>query len=205
MTGDASSVYAPPMEHPRLAIFLRFPTPGEAKTRLIPAVGEEGAALVHRRLAEQTLATARESGLAVELRVTGAPASEFRRWLGNGYPIVDQGEGDLGDRLQRVPAPSIVIGSDAPELTASLLVAAAESLAEHEVVIGPASDGGYYLIGFRQPVPYLFAGIEWSTPRVLPETLERLRDRGISPALLPELSDVDLPSDLARWPELSRE
>ena len=191
------------MPKPRLAIFLRYPTPGETKTRLIPALGPEGAARLSRKLAEPTLAAARASGLDFELRVTGADPARFREWLGNDLAIMEQGGGDLGARLARVPAPAILIGSDAPGVTGPLLARAAECLGKSSIVIGPANDGGYYLIGFTRPAEFLFTRIEWSTPRVLPETLRRLDERGITPALLPELTDIDLPEDLALWPEFA--
>ena len=91
--------------------------------------------------------------------------------------------------MARVDAPALVIGSDCPGVTAPLLRAAADALNDRRVVLGPANDGGYYLIGFREPVPFLFEDMEWSTPRVFPETLARLVARGWGPAVLPELTD----------------
>lgn len=187
---------------PRLAIFARYPTPGAAKTRLIPAIGADGAARVHRRLVERTVAAARNSGLVFELRVTGAPMGAFADWLGEDVALVEQGDGDLGARLARVAAPAIVIGSDAPGLTSTLLAEAAAALLTREAVIGPALDGGYTLLGFRQPVPFVFAEMVWSTDTVFEETMRRLRARGIEPWVLPALGDIDRPEDLAAWPEL---
>ena len=185
----------------RLSIFARLPVPGTAKTRLIPALGEEGAARLYARLLSQTVAAARESGLAFELRVTGGEIAAFHRLFGDDIAVVDQGGGDLGAKMARVQAPALLIGSDCPGVTAPLLVAAARALEERRVVLGPANDGGYYLIGFREPVPFLFEDMEWSTPQVLPETLRRLAARGWGPAILPELADIDTPEDLALWPE----
>lgn len=190
------------MTEPRLAVFARYPEAGQAKTRLIPALGEEGAARLYARLLERTLQAARDSGLAVELWITGASRTAFVAFLGEDIDIAEQGSGDLGARLARVTAPAIVIGSDAPALSAALLRDARDLLENHEVVIGPASDGGYYLIGFSRPVPFAFAAIPWSTSGVLAETLARLRAHGIEPALLPVLGDVDTPGDLDDWPEL---
>lgn len=190
------------MPEPRLTIFARYPEPGKAKTRLIPALGEEGAARVYARMLDATLDSARQSGMPFELCITGGTAEAFAELCGTGIAIVEQGEGDLGERLARVQAPAIVIGSDAPGLTPDLLRQACALLDECEVVIGPATDGGYYLIGFSRPIPFAFEGIPWSTPAVLAETLERLGAQGIEPALLPVLTDVDTPEDLAHWPEL---
>ena len=190
------------MKDPRLVIFARLPEAGKVKTRLVPAVGEAGAARIYARLLEHTLAEARASDLPIELCTTGGEPGAFREWLGEGFAITQQGEGGLGERLARVEAPALVIGSDCPGISAPILRAAADALEERSVVLGPASDGGYYLIGFHEPVPYLFTDMEWSTPSVFAKTLARLAARGIGPAILPELSDIDTPEDLAAWPEL---
>ena len=189
------------MISPRLSIFARLPVPGQVKTRLVPALGEEGAARLYARLLALTVEVARESGLDFELRVTGGEVGAFQGLFGDDVPVVDQGDGDLGARMARVEAPALLIGSDCPGITAPLLRAAAGALEDRRVVLGPANDGGYYLIGYREPVPFLFEDMEWSTPRVLPETLARLAARGHGPAILPELADIDTAEDLAEWPE----
>lgn len=187
----------------RVALFTRYPEPGRAKTRLIPALGEDGAARLHRTLTEQTLVAVRDAGLELEVRTTGAPIARFIDWLGP-LAIVDQGEGDLGERLTRAgpPWPTIFIGADAPDLTPVLLRNAADALAHARATIGPATDGGYWLLGLREPVAGVFEGIAWSTERVFAQTMARLDDAGIVPVLLPELADCDRPEDLARWPSL---
>ncbi|MDG5747686.1 TIGR04282 family arsenosugar biosynthesis glycosyltransferase [Qipengyuania sp. XHP0207] len=187
---------------PKLVIFARLPVPGKAKTRLIPALGEEGAARLYARLLNRTMEEARASALPIELRVTGGECAAFRSLYGTDLAIRDQGEGDLGERLARIEGPALVIGSDCPGLIAPVLKAAADALEERSVVIGPATDGGYYLIGFRERCPWLFADMAWSTPTVFAETLARCAARGIGPAILPELADIDTPEDLAAWPEL---
>ncbi len=189
------------MISPRLSIFARLPVPGKVKTRLISALGEEGAARLYARLLALTVEVARESGLEFELRVTGGEIGAFQGLFGDDVPVVDQGDGDLGARMARVEAPALIIGSDCPGITAPLLRAAAGALEDRRVVLGPANDGGYYLIGYREPVPFLFEDMEWSTPKVLPETLARLAARGHGPAILPELADIDTAEDLAQWPE----
>ena len=189
------------MTSPKLSIFARLPVTGKVKTRLIPALGEEGAARLYTHLLARTVAEARKSGLDFELRVTGGEIAAFHDLFGEDVAVVDQGDGDLGDKMSRVAAPALLIGSDCPGVTAPLLRAAAEALDNRRVVLGPANDGGYYLIGFREPVPFLFEGMEWSTPRVFPETLARLAARGWGPAVLPELTDIDTAEDLAQWPE----
>jgi hypothetical protein len=186
---------------PGIVIFARWPEPGKVKTRLAGAFGDEGAAHIYRRLLDHTLAVARQSGLPVELRVTGAPLDAFKAEFGPGLTIAEQGQGDLGARLARVEPPALVIGSDLPALSPELLREAASALSSHDAVIGPARDGGYWLIGLRKPAPWLFTDMAWSTAQVLPETLARLEARAVTPALLPELGDIDTPEDLARWPE----
>lgn len=191
---------------PRLILFTRYPTPGAAKTRLIPALCADGAARLHRRLTERTLATMRASGLPIELRVTGAAEAEFRAWIGDDVAIVDQGPGDLGDRLARAAAdpPVIFLGADAPHLTADHIRQAVAALEWSPVTIGPAEDGGYYLLGLAGAVPDIFGAMPWGSDAVLAETIRRLETAGIEPALLETLADLDRPEDLARWPELAR-
>lgn len=187
---------------PTVALFARYPRAGEAKTRLIPALGVDGAAALHRRLVERTLGVIRASGLPFAVWTTGADEGEFRDWLGDAMALTAQGEGDLGARLAQVPAPAILLGADVPDLSPAHLRDAAGALQEVPVVIGPAQDGGYYLLGFTQPVPFLWPDMAWGTDRVLRETEARLRRAGVAYRLLEPLSDCDRPEDLARWPEL---
>ena len=190
----------------RIVAFARFPVAGMCKTRLIPAVGAQGAAAIHTRLVEICMAAMRGSGLSIELRTTGAEAPAFRKWLGCDITFVDQGEGDLGDRLARAaaPYPVIFIGSDAPDLDAGRLIVAAKALVSAPAVIGPAEDGGYYLLGLNAPAPWLFADMDWGTETVFDETMRRFAAHGIAPVVLEPLADLDRPEDLARWPELTR-
>lgn len=190
---------------PRVALFARYPEPGRAKTRLIPALGADGAAALHRRLTERALDAVRESGLPFELRHTGAPPEGFRDWLGPDVPLAEQGEGSLGERMARAAAepPVILVGSDLPDLLPRHLRAAAEALRAHPAAIGPAEDGGYYLLALRVPMPFLFEPLAWGTDAVLPATLARFAAHGVAPAVLEPLADLDRPEDLPRWPDLT--
>ena len=190
------------MTAPTIALFTRWPSPGRAKTRLIPALGSDGAARLHARLVERTLTVVRASAVAFELWGTGGSPEQFAQWLGPDIKIVDQGDGDLGARLARVPAPMLLIGGDAPDLTAAHLTAAAAALEKAPAVIGPAADGGYWLLGLKGPMPHLFTSMPWGTERVYDETVVRLAADGIAPVILPTLHDCDRPEDLTRWPEL---
>jgi rSAM/selenodomain-associated transferase 1 len=198
--GDSGAVPAAP----RLVLFARYPRPGACKTRLIPALGPEGAAALHRRLAEQTLAVLRAAGAPVEVRATGADPAAFRAWLGAGPAIIDQGSGDLGERLARAspPEPVLFFGSDAPDLGLGHVRAAIAALERAAVVIGPAEDGGYWCLGLARPAPWLFAAMPWGTDALLAATLAACAARGVTPALLAPLADCDRPEDLARWPAL---
>ncbi len=188
---------------PRVVLFTRWPESGRAKTRLIPVLGAAAAAALHGRLTERVLRAMRDSGLPMEVRATGAPMVRFRGWLGEGPVLVDQGDGDLGIRLLRAAEPPVIlIGADIPDLSAACLQAAAAALGDAPAVIGPAEDGGYYLLGLRTPMPFLFEAMPWGTDQVFAITVERMADHGVTPALLPTLADLDRPEDLARWPEL---
>jgi len=183
----------------RVCLFTRWPEPGRAKTRLIPALGAQGAADLHRRLTERTVATVLASGLQCEVRSTGADPADFTAWLG--VATIDQGDGDLGARLARAAAecPVLLIGADCPDLTTAHLRAAAAALEKTAAVIGPAEDGGYWLLGLAAPAPAAFERIDWGGPQVFAQTVARL---AAPPVILDTLADLDRPEDLLRWPGL---
>jgi uncharacterized protein len=187
-------------------VFVRAPRRGEVKTRLAAGIGADAALAVYRRLAERAVAAARGvEGAEVRIHHTPAEAAdEVRAWLGEGPRYLPQREGDLGERMEAAFAEAfaagarrvVIVGSDLPALSPALLRRAFAALDASGAVLGPARDGGYYLLGLARPLPSLFEGIAWSTPAVLPATLERLRAAGVAPVLLEELADVDEPSDL---------
>lgn len=198
----------------RLILFARFPVAGKVKTRLIPALGAEGATALHRRLVLRTLRTAyslcQSQSVELEIRFAGDDENEMRHWLGDGWLCRPQCEGDLGQRMAGAFADSfregspatVIIGSDCPSLTPETLAAAFESLKTNPVVFGPATDGGYYLIGLTRLVPELFQGIAWGTETVLAQSLETLTRLGSKPALLTPLDDLDRPEDVTAWKRL---
>ncbi len=191
-----------PIEPPRIHLFARYPEPGRAYTRLIPVLGAERAALLHRRLTERTLGVMRASGLPFFIRITGAPRADFAAWLGADVPLEEQGEGGLGERLARVGAPAILLGADLPELAPHHLQEAAAALREVPAAIGPALDGGYWCLALARPAPFLFAEMNWGTDQVARETLRRLDQQGWRHRVLDTLADCDRPEDLARFPGL---
>jgi len=195
----------------KLIIFTRYPEPGRSKTRLIPALGPRGAAELQKRMTGQTVATARQTVTNVpaelEIRYTGGNREAISGWLGNDLDYRKQGPGDLGNRLTLAFADSfaegyryiIIIGSDCPALTPAFLVKGFKKLLTHDLVLGPATDGGYYLVGLSRPCPGLFKDLAWGGCRVLPETLDIAVAADLSIYLLEELADVDRPADLHRF------
>ena len=192
-------------ERCRAVLFTRFPVAGKAKTRLIPAVGPAGAAAVHKILTERSVAALSACDCQVEIAFTGAGEDAFRRWLGPELTYTAQVESDLSARLiaRLMPVPALFFGADTPDLTADHVAKAIDALRAHDVVIGPAVDGGYYCIGVNGDHQYLFEDMPWSTDQVLPETLRRIEARNLSCAMLDKLRDCDTPEDLAHWPWLA--
>ena len=189
----------------RIAVFARAPVAGEAKTRLIPVLSAEGAAALQRRLIERTLATAcAVSGARVTLWVAGDTAHPFVTEVSArfGVALATQVGNDLGERMHNAfvaaAAPLVLIGTDCPQLAARDLAEAAAALAAHDVVIQPATDGGYVLIGLSGPQPALFESIDWGGPQVLQQTQARIAALALRCALRPTLDDLDTAADLQR-------
>ena len=182
----------------RIVIFAKAPVAGRVKTRLIPALGAEGAARLAAQMLDHTIEEALATGFEVEL--CGEP--DAASWSEAAVARTAQGAGDLGERLARAAhralaaAPVLLIGADCPALDRSRLRAAAESLASHDAVIHPAEDGGYALLGLARCDPSLFEGIAWSTASVGAETMGRIRGLGWSLDVRETLADVDEPADL---------
>jgi uncharacterized protein len=188
------------MIRPRIVIFAKAPVPGHAKTRLIPALGADGAAELARKMLDRTIEAALATGLRVELCGDPDPTGWY---AGAPVPLHAQGPGDLGERLaraaQRVLAagePVMLIGTDCPDLDSVRLCEAARALERYDAVIHPTLDGGYALLGLRGFHASIFAGIDWSTDRVAEQTLERLAALGWSLEIGERLQDVDEPGDL---------
>jgi rSAM/selenodomain-associated transferase 1 len=185
-------------------VMARAPVPGAAKTRLIPALGADGAARLAHWLLDRTVRAALDSALGpVTLCATPGPGHPaIAAWRAEAR-LVDQGGGDLGARmaralhaaLQEQPA-ALLVGTDAPRLDAAVLREAAAALARGDAVFVPAFDGGYALVGLRRPAPTLFDAMPWSTPQVMALTRERLRAAGLTHVELAPLHDIDVPADL---------
>ena len=197
----------------QLVVLARWPAPGRCKRRLAASVGAEAAARIQARLTGHTLAVARQLarqlGIELVLAVDGLAPRAARRLgdqLGVGR-IVLQGGGGLGVRMQRQFQRAaterarrvVLIGSDLPQLERADLASAFAALDHQQAVLGPACDGGYWLIGLRRPEPALMEGIAWGSEQVLEQTLAALARRGLKPALLPWRRDLDKGEDLGAW------
>ncbi|BAZ31743.1 hypothetical protein NIES4074_42160 [Cylindrospermum sp. NIES-4074] len=202
---------SPASSKQHLIIFTRYPEPGKTKTRLIPALGAVGAANLQRQMTEYTIFQARElqkaAAITVEVRFVGGDLQLMQDWLGDDLVYQPQGDGDLGSRMGRSLFDAfessakqvIIIGSDCPGVNCQILATAFEQLQVFDLVLGPAMDGGYYLIGLQRPIPELFLNIEWGTTQVFPRTVDIAQKLKLSPIYLPPLADVDRPEDLPIW------
>src|SRR5712692_1298246 len=197
-------------------VLARAPQPGKAKTRLIPALGKAGAAALHRRLVVHCLRAAADARIGpVELWCTPDTSDPFFRECQRSLRVslYAQGGGDLGARMQHAfesafarSRHAILVGSDIPALSVKYLRDADRALVQgDDVVIGPAEDGGYALMGLSRCDPELFRDIPWGGPKVLPETRRRITALGWRLSELPALWDVDRPEDLERLPQEMRE
>ena len=195
------------MSRTTIVVFTRLPRPGEAKTRMIPVLGAEGAARLQERMTGQVVARAWSHAVATGGRLvvaaTGGSSREMRSWLGP-VEVVPQGDGDLGERLSRViegefrrgAGKVIVVGADCPLLREGHLADAEAALEQGDLVFGPALDGGYYLVGLNRPLRSLFENVAWGTGDVLAQSLAAAAALGIAPVKIETLSDVDEPEDL---------
>lgn len=196
-----------------LVVFVKEPRPGAVKTRLAAAVGPEAAAELYRALAESVLeATTPVPGEYERLVFFDPPEARraLREWL-PGVSLRAQAGGDLGERLADAFARAFgrgagrvaIVGSDAPGVSRETALRALAALDAADVVLGPAQDGGYYLVALREPHPELVRGVDWSTPAVLRQTLERAASGRLAVRQLEPLRDVDTLDDVrAVWPQL---
>ncbi|RTQ52393.1 glycosyltransferase [Hymenobacter gummosus] len=190
-----------------LLIFARYPELGKVKTRLAAGLGAAAALeayeqlLAHTEAAVAPLAAARTLWLAAV-----PPAGAAPLWPGTAQQLQPTAA-DLGQRIAHAFDAAfasgarrvVIIGTDCPGLSTAILEAAFRALHEHDVVLGPAADGGYYLLGLQQPQPTLFAGLQWSTDSVLRDTLALAARQGLTVAQLPTLRDVDTAEDWQHW------
>ena len=193
-----------------LCIFARVPLHGRVKRRLATDLGEQGALEAHRHLVDRTLRRCVDPGsYASELWIAAGPADhpDVRTWLER-YPLILKRQigADLGERMWQALAAglhtgrqTVVIGSDCPMLEVAYLRQAFDALECHDLVLAPAEDGGYGLIGLSRPLPEIFEEIPWGGRKVLAGTLSRAEEAGASVCLLPQIFDVDRLVDWERY------
>ncbi len=190
-------------------VFARVPEAGRVKTRLAAEVGDAIALSAYTSLGELVV-NAAQGGRTYSVTVAYTPDDgerRMRQWLGASIRLKPQPTGDLGARMAAEIAEAIrdgarrvvVIGTDCPDISASVLEDAFERLATADVVLGPAADGGYYLIGMSRLHAPLFEGVPWSSPDTLRTTLEHARMHALSIALLDERRDIDTADDWRAW------
>jgi rSAM/selenodomain-associated transferase 1 len=207
-TASASTNAEPVPEATRVVVFAKAPLAGVAKTRLIPALGAQGAATLARRMLAFTLEKALLAHVGpVELCMS--PHAGDPAWQGIDIPNTvqrsAQGPGDLGDRMARAVQRCtsahrhgvILIGTDCPALTPAHVVQAARMLVQYDAVMLPATDGGYVLLGLKAPCPEIFTAMPWSTAQVAALTQQRLAQLGLRVWQGEALQDIDEPADLA--------
>lgn len=198
---------------PLVAVFARSPEPGRVKTRLMPALRPDEAADLYRALLLDTVEVVESAEAEAVIAFTPTTARRpLERLLGRRRRLLPQPPGELGDRLEGIQAslhgagrPVLVVGSDCPGLTPDRLREAVAALERAPAVLGPALDGGFYLLGTSRPEPDLLRGIPWSTADVLEATRRRLRERGLEIRELPVERDLDTPRDLFEWFAVARE
>lgn len=190
-----------------IVVFAKAPIPGEAKTRLIPTLGAEGAAMLHAALVERALETACAVGHDVELCCAPEASHPFFEECAQEFDcaLSEQGEGNLGTRMLQVMQDVLedydqvaIVGADCPSVTPKHIQQAIAALASHDVVLIPAEDGGYVLIAARRVATAMFDGIAWGSHTVLAQQRLALTAAGSTFTELATLWDVDRPEDLAR-------
>jgi uncharacterized protein len=199
-----------------LLIFAKAPVAGQVKTRLIPDIGQEKALILYKEFLSRTLNTTAETGFSeIQLWISGNINNEYFVNLKNKdrFNLFQQTGEDLGQRMFNAfesvlnkYSYAVLIGSDCPELLSSDIDAAGYYLENgKDLVLGPATDGGYYLIGLKKNNSMLFSGIEWGKENVFSETYACAKKMNLEVGLLPERSDVDVVSDLSAYIKMKKQ
>ncbi|MGF1564546.1 MAG: TIGR04282 family arsenosugar biosynthesis glycosyltransferase [Flavobacteriales bacterium] len=189
-----------------LIVTARYPVLGEVKSRLANVIGSEAALKVYLTLLDRCAAVLANLQAKKYIFFTGTDAPQTRLYFQSlGCHIAEQSDGDIGQRMHHAfttvweanpKAKLVLVGTDVPDLTAGIVEAAFNALNTHNAVLGPAIDGGYYLIGLSAPEPEVFTGIAWSTETVCATTIDILQQKGKRVALVDELHDIDYLADL---------
>lgn len=194
-----------------LIIFTRYPELGKTKTRLIPAIGAEKAMDLQRLMTEKTVNTAQllkdKINIEIYIYFSGGNVNLMKNWLGNEYKFYPQQQGDLGlkmysafqDVFTQGSHHIIIIGIDCPQLNIDILTTAFNRLNSHDLVIGKATDGGYYLLGLNYLEKQFFLNINWGSNQVFSQTMAIAHKLNYRIYQLPTLPDIDRPEDLRFW------
>jgi rSAM/selenodomain-associated transferase 1 len=193
-----------------LTVFIRFPRTGKVKSRLARTVGPEKAAAFYRICAQQIIGELDRVPGKIARYISYSDSDDedvMREWVGSGFRLIPQAEGDIGRRLEHSFrtlfgegfGKVIIMASDTPDLSADIMLEAVNALDDSDIVIGPCKDGGYYLTGMKEQHGELFDGISWSTEKVLGQTLAIAGAKGLSVSLLAALRDIDTGDDLRDW------
>ncbi len=197
-----------------LIMMAKYPEPGQVKTRLAAEIGAGHAAELSKRFILDLLQTLSSRDWEIQMALyPWERKAEMSTVVGEKYVLVPQRGRDLGERMEHVFIQLfaeafqeiIMIGADAPDLPAEFVVEAFSALADHDAVLGPACDGGYYLIGFRRGIfsPQVLDGLPWSTPEIFVQQLKRLREQNLQVYILPPWQDIDTLADLKKMAGLA--
>jgi hypothetical protein len=197
-----------PAERCAVIVMTRYPEAGKVKTRLIETLGDKNAADLHQRMAEHTMSTLKplHDIEAADLFVffNGGSIEQMQRWLGSTFTYQSQQGNNLGEKMGNAFAyifrsgynRAVILGTDCPDIEGATVIQALKYLRSADLVLGPAEDGGYYLLGLNQTIPQLFEGIEWGSDRVLAQTTQQAKQQNLSIEYLHPLRDIDTPADL---------
>jgi len=194
-----------------IIVFIKFPAEGKVKTRLAKTMGNKFAVSLFRVCAEHTFSELlKVEEMGSDLFFFCSEQNEIEQvmeWAGNNFKYYSQQGRDLGIKMYNAfntvfkegYKKAIIIGTDTPDISMNIIQSAISVLDNYSVVIGPANDGGYYLLGFKSKLIDLFSGIEWSTNSVLDKTIEKLNKSNLNYYILDELTDIDTLEDLQYW------
>lgn len=189
----------------RLGVFVKVPEPGKVKTRLTPPLsGDEACRLYTAFITDLFARIGRIKKVRGTVFYTGGDVDIIRDYIPNSYEIIAQEGESLGERLSAAfdhllggeGRTAVVIGSDSPDIPVQYIKRAFLKLKHKDVVVGPAADGGYYMLGLRSPAPAIFEGINWGEPLVLGQTLENIKSQELTLSIMPLWYDVDTPASL---------
>ncbi len=203
--------------HNAVIIFARYPREGMVKTRLAKTLGENFALEFYKLCAEHTFSECKKlfaSEAEGYLFFTQTKdKADIIKWTKSMFSTYEQKGKDLGEKMLNAfttvfrngAVKVVIIGTDLPDISSKIINDAFIALSHYDAVLGPTDDGGYYLLGLKNNYPYIFKNMNWSTPTVFQETLERFNSKKISTKILRKLSDIDTEEDLTKWAMINKD